>query len=295
MWATDSTGSPHSLYNRPMSISVAVRRAAFRRLHEGGCFVMPNPWDVGSARYLASLRFGALATSSAGAAYAAGLPDYGVERDSVLEHVGAIVAATDLPVNADFESGFAAEPEGVAENVRLCVAVGVAGLSIEDSTGDPARPLFPLDEALARLRAARSAIDATGGEVLLTARAECFLVGHDDALRESTRRMVAYAEAGADVLYAPGLRSREQIETVVRAVSPKPVNVLVSSPTGLGVADLAGLGVRRISVGSALARVAWGSFQRAAREIIERGTFENLGDAAQVRDLNAFFAPYKKC
>lgn len=277
-----------------MSISVAERRAAFRRLHEDGCFVIPNPWDVGSARYLASLGFRALATSSAGAAYAAGLPDYGVERDSVLEHVGAIVAATDLPVSADFESGFAAEPEGVAESVRLCVAAGVAGLSIEDSTGDPARPLFPLDDAVSRLRAARSAIDAAGGDVQLTGRAECFLVGHDDALRESTRRLIAYAEAGADVLYAPGLRSREQIEAVVRAVAPKPVNVLMSSPTGLGVADLAALGVRRISVGSALARAAWGGFQRAAREIAERGTFENLAGAAQVRDLNALFAPHKK-
>lgn len=266
------------------------RRAAFRQLHETGCFVVPNPWDIGSARYLASLGFRALATSSAGAAFAAGCPDYGVERSSVLAHVAAIVAATELPVNADFESGFGADPDGVAESVRLCVETGVAGLSIEDSQRDSAAPLYPLEVSLDRLRAARAAIDASGCDVLLTARAECFLVGHDDPLRESTRRLVAYAEAGADVLYAPGLRTREQIETVVRAVAPKPVNVLMSAPTGLTFADLAALGVRRISLGSALARVAWGAFMRAAREIAAQGTFQNLADAASVRDLNALFA-----
>jgi 2-methylisocitrate lyase-like PEP mutase family enzyme len=269
----------------------AARRAVFRRLHESGCFVIPNPWDVGTARYLGSLGFPALATTSSGFAFSRGLPDtdWAVPRDMMLSHIAEIVAATDLPINADFESGYAHEPEAVAANVRLCVDTGVAGLSIEDATGDKAKPLYDLPLAVERIRAARAAIDATGTGVLLTARAECFLVGHPDPLNESIRRLQAYAEAGADVLYAPDLPGLDAMRAVVQAVAPKPVNVLMSSPSELRVADLAGIGVRRISVGSALARAAWGGFTRAAEAIAHDGSFTGFAQNRPFSDLNTFF------
>ena len=265
--------------------SIADKRATFRKLHASGCFVIPNPWDVGSARYLEHLGFKALATTSAGFAFARGLPDNGVGRDDVLAHLAELVAATDVPINADFENGFAHDPAGVAESVRLCAQTGVAGLSIEDSTGNADSPLYEQDHAVARIRAARAALDA---DVMLVGRAEGFLVGRPD-LDDVMRRIRAYAEAGADCLYAPGLRTREQIAAVVKAVAPKPVNVLVSAPIGLSVADLEALGVRRVSVGGALARAAWGGFLRAATEIAERGTFEALADAAPHATLQKFF------
>jgi 2-methylisocitrate lyase-like PEP mutase family enzyme len=267
------------------------RRAAFRRLHESGCFVVPNPWDVGTARYLRHLGFQALATTSSGFSFTRALPDtdWAVPCDMALAHIAEIVAATDLPVNADFEAGYAHEPEGVAENVRLCVETGVAGLSIEDSTGDRDKPLYDLDHAVDRIRAARAAIDATGADVLLTGRAECYLVGHPDPLPESIRRLQAYAEAGADVLYAPGPRKRDDIRAIVQAVAPKPVNLLMSSNTGLKVPDIAELGVRRISVGSSLARAAWTGFIRAARLIAEDGSFAGFDGSVAFGDLNGFF------
>jgi 2-methylisocitrate lyase-like PEP mutase family enzyme len=266
-----------------------ARRAAFRKLHESGCFVIPNPWDVGTARYLRHLGFQTLATTRAGLAFSRGLPDadWAVPRDAVLSHIAEIVASVDLPVNADFESGYAHDPEGVAASVRLCVETGVAGLSIEDSTGDRSKPLFDLPDAVERMKAARAAIGQSG--VLLVGRAECFLVGHADPLKESIRRLQAYAEAGADVLYAPGVRTRADIQAIVSAVSPKPVNVLVSANTGLKVSDLAEMGVRRVSVGSSMARAAWGGFIRAAKEIAEQGSFTAFDDCAPFPELNGFF------
>jgi 2-methylisocitrate lyase-like PEP mutase family enzyme len=266
-----------------------ARRAAFRKLHESGCFVIPNPWDIGTARYLRHLGFQALATSSAGYAFSQGLPDADVSCDAVLSHIAEIVASVDLPVNADFESGYADDAEGVALNVRRCVETGVAGLSIEDSTSDPSKPLFDLPVAVERMRAARAAIDSSGQNVILVGRAECFLVGHADPLKESIRRLQAYSEAGADLLYAPGVREREDIHAIVSAVSPKPVNVLMSANTGLKVPDLAALGVRRISVGSSLARAAWGGFVRAAKAIAEEGSFAGFDGAAPFAELNGFF------
>jgi len=264
-------------------------RAAFRRLHESGCFVIPNPWDVGSARYLRHLGFPALATTSSGYAFSRGLPDGGVAREEVLRHVAEIAAATDLPVNADFEDGHGADPEGVAESVRLCVDTGVAGLSIEDSTGDRDRPLYDLDVAVERVRAARAAIDATGTGVLLTARAECHLVGHPDPLRESIRRLQAYAGAGADVLYAPGPRTREDIAAIVKAVAPRPVNAIVAWNTDLTVRDLADLGVRRISLGSGLARAAWTAFISAATLIAREGRFAGFEGLVAGTEINGLF------
>ncbi len=265
----------------------SARRAAFRKLHASGCFVIPNPWDVGTARYLRHLGFKALATTSAGFAFSHGLPDSGVSRDTVLAHIAEIVEATDLPVNADFEGGYARDPEGVAESVRLCVATGVAGLSIEDSTGDRIQPLYELPVAVERLKAARAAIGASG--VLLIGRAECFLVGHPEPLKEAIRRLQAYADAGADVLYAPGVRERADIQAIVSAVSPKAVNVLMSADTGLKVSDLADMGVRRISVGSSMARAAWGGFIRAAKAIAEEGSFAGFDNATPFAELNGFF------
>jgi 2-methylisocitrate lyase-like PEP mutase family enzyme len=265
--------------------TIADKRATFRKLHASGCFVVPNPWDVGSARFLQHLGFKALASTSAGFAFSKGLPDNGVGRDAALAHLAELVDATDLPLNADFENGFAHDPEGVAESVRLCAQTGVAGLSIEDSTGDPAAPLYEHDHAVARIRAARAALDP---DVMLVGRAEGFLVGRPD-LDDVIRRLRAYADAGADCLYAPHLKEREQIEAVVKAVAPKPVNVLISGPIGLSVADLAALGVRRVSVGGALARAAWGGFVRAATEIAERGTFDALADAAPHAMLQQLF------
>jgi 2-methylisocitrate lyase-like PEP mutase family enzyme len=269
----------------------AQRRSAFRKLHQAGCFVIPNPWDVGTARYLRHLGFPALATTSSGFGLTRGLPDaeWAVPRDMVLQHIAEIVASVDLPVNADFEGGYAHAPDDVAANVRLCVDTGVAGLSIEDATGDREHPLYDLDLAVERIAAARAAIDESGTGVMLTARAECFLVGHPDPLEESLRRLRAYAAAGADVLYAPGPTNREQIETIVQAVHPKPVNVLMFTNTGLTVADLAAMGVRRISVGSSLARSAWTGFIRSARAIAETGSFEGFAELVPYRELNDFF------
>ena len=268
--------------------ATSEKRRTFRALHQSGCFVMPNPWDVGSARWLQHLGAPALATTSAGAAFALGLPDSDrvLTRDLMLAHVRVIVQASDLPVNADFGSGYAREPEGVAESVRLCVATGVSGLSVEDATDDP-QPLFDFALAVERVRAAREAIDATGADVVLTARSECFLVGHPQ-LDEVVRRLRAFADAGADCLYAPGLRTGEEISVVVAAVSPKPVNVLVPGPNWR-TADLAGLGVRRVSVGSGLARVAWGAFMRSAEAIVRDGVFASFGDAAPYAQLDGFF------
>ena len=268
--------------------TMADKRRAFRALHEQGCFVIPNPWDVGTARYLQHLGFKALASTSAGFAFAQGLPDNAVPRDMMLAHLREIVSATDVPVNADFEGGYADAPDGVAESVTLCVATGVAGLSIEDSTGDKDNPLYEFDHAVARLRAARAAIDKAGGGVVLTARTEGFLVGRPD-LDETIRRLTAFAAAGADCLYAPGLRTRELIGAVISAVAPKPVNIIMSAALGITVAELAALGTRRISVGSAFARVAWGSFMRAAKEVAEQGRFDSLAGGAPHADLNALF------
>jgi 2-methylisocitrate lyase-like PEP mutase family enzyme len=273
--------------------TTSEKRAAFRRLHEGGCFVIPNPWDVGSARYLQGLGFKALATTSSGAAWSMGAPDNGISLESALAHIRALVAATDLPVNADFEDGFAPHAEGVARHVARCLETGVAALSIEDATGDSSKPLYELPAAVERIRAARGAIDESGGGeggALLVGRAECFLTGHPDPLPESIRRLQAYAEAGADVLYAPGLWKREDVAAVVEAVAPKPLNVLATPAMKLTVAELAELGVRRISVGGALARAAWGGFIRAAREIAAEGSFAALREAAPGGELNAFFA-----
>jgi 2-methylisocitrate lyase-like PEP mutase family enzyme len=273
--------------------SAADKRRDFRQLHASGCFVIPNPWDAGSARYLQGLGFKALASTSSGFAWSQGHADNAVARDAVLAHLREIVAATDLPVNADFESGFARDAHGVAESVRLAVETGVAGLSIEDSTGDADRPLFDLDEAVTRLRAARAAIDRTGADVLLVGRAECFFVGRPD-MAETIARLQAYAQAGADCLYAPGVRSREQIAALVDAVAPKPLNLLVGSNTDLTVADIAALGVRRISVGGALARSAWGGFMRAARAIADGGRFDGFADAASGAELNGLFSAAAK-
>ena len=256
--------------------SITDKRREFHRLHQAGCFALPNPWDIGSARMLQGLGFAALASTSAGFAWSVGHPDNGISRDMALAHLAELVAATDVPVNADFESGFAADP------------AGVAGLSIEVSTGDAARPLFTVDDAVARLRAARGVIDRAGGDTLLVGRAECFLVGRPD-LAETIARLQAYANAGADVLYAPGIRTREQISAVVAAVAPKPVNLLVGSVSDLTMADIAALGVRRVSVGGALARAAWGGFLRAARQLAEQGRFDGFADAAAGQALNGFF------
>jgi 2-methylisocitrate lyase-like PEP mutase family enzyme len=268
---------------------LAARRSAFRKLHESGCFVIPNPWDVGSARYLRSLGFKALATTSGGFAFSHGLPDGAVPRDKVLEHIAEIVASVDLPINADFESGYASEPEGVAESVRLCVETGVAGLSIEDASGDREEPLYDLSLAVERIKAAKAAIKASGADVLLVARSECYLLGHPQPLAEAILRLEAFAEAGADVLYAPGAAKRADIEAIVKAVHPKPINVLLTSSAGLKIPELADIGVRRISVGSALARAAWTGFIHAAREMTEQNSMAGLDNATTFAELNGFF------
>ena len=266
----------------------AEKRATFRKLHAQGCFVIPNPWDVGSARYLQGLGFKALATTSAGFAFTQGLADGAVPRDMMLAHFREIAAATDVPLNADFEGGYADAPEGVAESVKLCVETGVAGLSIEDSTSDPAVPLYDFELALARVRAARAAIDAVGGDVVFTARSEGFIRGRPD-LEETVRRLKAFAAAGADCLYAPGIKTRDEIAAVVKEVAPKPVNFLMSTATELTVNDLATLGVRRISLGGTLARVAWSAVIRAARDIAATGKFNSLAGTIANPELNTFF------
>ena len=268
--------------------SIADKRRAFHRLHESGCFVIPNPWDVGSARYLQGLGFKALATTSSGFAWSHGHRDGGMSRDRILDHLTDMVEATDLPINADFESGFAPDAAGVAESVRLAVETGVAGLSIEDSTGDASRPLYELDTAVDRIRAARKAIDKAGGDALLVGRAECFLHGRPD-IEHAIQRLKAYANAGADCLYAPGVRTSEHIGAVVAAVAPKPVNLLMGWAADLTLSEIRALGVRRVSVGGALARSAWGGFMRAAKLIVEQGKFDGFADAASGRELDSFF------
>jgi 2-methylisocitrate lyase-like PEP mutase family enzyme len=256
---------------------------SFRRLHEAGCFVMPNPWDIGSAVVLAGMGFKALATTSAGFAWTLARPDNGVRRDEMLEHLRQIAAAVEVPVNADFENGFADEPHGVGVNVKLAVATGVAGLSIEDSTGDPGKPLYDFDLAVERVRAAREAIDESGTGVVLTGRSEGFVVGRPD-LEETIRRLQAYAEAGADCLYAPRIETVEQISAIVAAVAPEPVNLLINAPF-ITVAEAADLGVRRISVGGTLARTAWAGVLAAANEIGTEGTFSRFVDLPNVDGL----------
>jgi 2-methylisocitrate lyase-like PEP mutase family enzyme len=272
--------------------TIADKRQTFRRLHEAGCFVIPNPWNVGTARYLQSLGFKALATTSAGQAYAQGYPDGGQGIDDVLAHFREMAAATDVPLNADFENGFADDPDGVAENVTRCIATGVAGLSIEDSPKSDT-PLYDFETAVARVKAARAAIDGAGGGVVFTARAENFLRGVAD-IEDVMRRLRAYAAAGADCLYAPGIKAREHIEAVVKAVAPKPVNFLNGGPFGFTVTDLAGMGVRRISVGGSLARVAMHAFIRTATEIAKDGKFDGFAGLVSNLELNKFFNDDRK-
>jgi 2-methylisocitrate lyase-like PEP mutase family enzyme len=262
----------------------------FHAMHESSCFVLPNPWDVGTAVYLQHLGFQALATTSAGFAFSRGRADGTVPRDEMLSHIREVVAATPLPVNADFLSGFADEPEGVATNVSLCIATGVAGLSIEDNTGQSASPLYETSLAVDRIRAARKAIDASGIPVTLTGRCEAWLVGQPGPFRFALDRLVAYAEAGADCLYAPGVREPNEISAIVKAVDPKPVNVLVAGfNRELSLSRLADLGVRRISVGSALACVAWGAFTRAVRSIATTGSFDSFAAAIPFAEINDVF------
>lgn len=274
----------------PNSQTVAVEQ--FRSLHQSGCFVLPNPWDIGTAIYLQHLGFQALATTSAGFAFTRALPDsvLSIKRDEMLTHVAEITNATPLPVNADFQNGYADSPEDVATSVSLCIKTGVAGLSIEDNSGRTDSPLYETSLAIERVKAARKAIDESGIPVILTARCEAALVGHANPLDTALDRLVAFAEAGADCLYAPGLSEPDQVSAIVKAVAPKPVNVLMSRPNpALTVSRLAELGVRRISVGSALARVAWGGFVRAAKQLAEEGSFDGFAGAATIRELDQVF------
>jgi 2-methylisocitrate lyase-like PEP mutase family enzyme len=273
-----------------MNVAQLPAVAKFRELHEVGCFVLPNPWDVGTAIYLQHLGFKALATTSAGFAFSRGKPDGGVSLDEMLRHIGEIAAATTLPVNADFLNGFADEPGAVATNTKLCIAQGVAGLSIEDNSGNSAAPLYQKDLAIDRIRAARNAIDVSGIPVVLTGRCEAWLVGSHDPFRVALERLVSYADAGADCLYAPGVQEPSEIEQIVKAVAPKPINVLVSGfNCQLTVSQLADLGVRRISVGSGLALAAWGAFLRAAQTIQKDGSFDLLARNAASAELNERF------
>jgi 2-methylisocitrate lyase-like PEP mutase family enzyme len=269
--------------------TVTEKRRTFRLLHESGCFVIPNPWDVGSALYLQHLGFRALATTSSGFSWSLGKPDGATTLDEALSHFHALVEATDVPINADFGGGFASEPARVAEHVELACQTGIAGLSIEDSTGSDDHPLYDLDSACERMRAARHAIDRAGGEVLLVGRAECFLVGRPD-ITETVARLKRYAHAGADCLYAPGVSDSRHIQAIVDAVAPRPVNILVGSPLTVTVASLADLGVRRISVGGALARSAWEGFMWAAQHLADHGRFDLLPNAPMGVNLDSFFA-----
>ena len=264
-------------------IAGADRIAEFRLLHESGCFVMPNPWDAGSARALAAMGFAALATTSAGFAWSAGRPDNTIDLEQTLEHLRLIAGAVDLPVNADFGNGYATQPDGVAAHVALAAQTGVAGLSIEDFSGDPAEPLFEIGLATERVRAARAAIDESGTGLVLTARSEGFVWGRPD-IDEAIRRLTAYAEAGADCLYAPWITSPDHVSAIVDAVSPAPVNLLIHTPFTT-VAQAAGLGVRRISVGGMLAKTAWRGFLAAARELSEQGTFSQFVDLPDLNGL----------
>jgi 2-methylisocitrate lyase-like PEP mutase family enzyme len=294
--STPSTSLPSLVAgarDAPSQAALAARRKTFRAIHERGCFVIPNPWDVGSARYLQHLGFPALATTSAGFAFSQGLPDSGddgvVSRDRNLAYIASITAAVHLPVSADFMSGYGPEPEDVAESVTQCVATGVAGLSIEDATGDPTSPLYELPIAVERVRAARQAIDRSGDDVLLTARAECYHAGHPDPFRESVRRLQAYAAAGADVLFAPGPQNPAEIKALVEAVAPKPLNLLVVRDIGLDVGEIAALGVRRISVGGALALAAWTGFIRAAQTLKSEGSFAGVASLVPYAEINGLF------
>lgn len=272
----------------PTAEQIRHRRSAFRQLHASGCFILPNPWDPGSARYLAHLGFKALATTSSGWAWSRGSFDGGMPLDAVLDHLRDMVAATALPVNADFEKGFADTPEEVARHVRLAIDTGVAGISIEDSSGDPDAPLFDIALGAERIRAAREAMDASGQDVMLIGRAENFFAGRPD-IDDAIARLRAYSEAGADCLYAPALHTREQIAAVVAACAPKPVNVLIGGTSDFTMADMAELGVRRVSVGGGLARAAWGGFMRAAQELAGHGRFDGFAGAASGRELNQLF------
>jgi 2-methylisocitrate lyase-like PEP mutase family enzyme len=274
--------------SKAFAMSVTDKRRTFRALHQSGCFVIPNPWNVGSARYLQGLGFKALATTSSGYAHSIGYSDGDVTRDMVLAHCREIAQAADVPVNADFEGGYADDPDEVAANVRLCIDTGVAGLSIEDFTGNDADPLYDFDLAVKRVRATRDAIDKAGGDVVFTARTEGFIRNRPD-LDETIRRLKAFADAGADCLYSPGIRSREQIAATVKAVSPKSINFLNSAPFGLTVSDLAAMGVRRISVGGSLARVAMHAFVQSARQISQEGKFDSFGGVMSNAELNKFF------
>jgi len=274
--------------------TIAEKRATFRKLHEAGCFVIPNPWNVGSARYLQGLGFKALATTSSGHAHSEGYPDGAQSMDDVLAYYREIAAATDIPLNADFENGFADDPDAVAANVTRCIGTGVAGLSIEDSPQGASPPLYDFDLALARVKAARAAIDKAGGDVVFTARTEGFIRGRPD-IDETIRRLKAFADAGADCLYSPGIKTREQIEATVTAVGGKAINFLNAGSFGSWTtSDLAGLGVRRISVGGSLARAAMHAFIKVATEIAKDGKFDGLSGLISNADLNKFFAEDRK-
>ena len=262
--------------------SIEAKRTEFRRLHDSGCFAIPNPWDVGSARYLQHLGFKAIATTSAGFAFSRGLPDGSVNRDTMLAHIRELVEATDIPVNADYENGYADDPNWCAENARLCAETGVAGLSIEDAADRKESPIYEIKLAVERIHAVREALHETG--VLLVGRAEGFLVGREN-LDQVIKRLIAYSEAGADCLYAPGFKERDQIKEIVEAVAPKPVNILIGGAIGLTMQDAVELGARRVSVGGAFARAAWGGFIRSARELMDHGTFDELAKAASYADL----------
>ena len=280
--------SPNHYGEDMSSPSIAEKRIAFRKLHESGCFLLPNPWDSGSARALAGMGFRALATTSAGYAWSTGKPDGGLSRDEVLGHMRQMVEAVDLPINADFESGFATSTTELEESVSLAIETGVAGFSLEDATGDTETPLMALEVAADRISAARKVIDRLGSDTMLVGRAENFFVGVPD-LDDVLQRLKAYSEAGADCLYAPGIKTREEIRAVVSAVAPKPVNVLIGWDSDLTVAELAGLGVRRISVGGALARTAWGGFLRAAQSLQEHGRFDGFANQPSGAQINGLF------
>src|SRR5713101_2428907 len=266
--------------------SIEEKRREIRRLHESGCFAIPNPWDIGTAKYLQHLGFKAIATTSAGFAFSRGLSDGAVKRDDMLAHIRELVEATDIPVNADYENGYADDPDDVAESVRLCAATGVAGLSIEDATDRKESRIYDVDLAVERIKAAREAIGRSG--VLLVGRAEGFLVGREK-IDQVIKRLVAYSEAGADCLYAPGFKDRDSNKAIVEAVAPKPVNVLIGGPGGLTMRDATELGARRVSVGGAFARAGWGGFIRSAKELIEKGTFDELAKAASYAELQELF------
>src|SRR5438477_3698345 len=267
--------------------SVAQRREIFRALHESGCFAIPNPWDIGSAKYLQHLGFKAIATTSAGFAFSRGLADGSVTRDDMLAHIKELVEAIDIPVNADFENGYADEPNWCAENARLCAETGVAGLSIEDAADRKESPIYDVDLAVERIHAVREALHGTG--VLLVGRAEGFLVGREK-LDQVIKRLIAYSEAGAECLYAPGFKDRDSNKAIVDAVAPKPVNVLIGGPGGLTMRDAEEIGARRVGVGGAFARAAWGGFIRSAKELMQQGTFEELKHGASYDELQKLFA-----